>query len=474
MDSKKIILTIKIMTLLVSLAIFYYIFEVQLVDAKLGYLELFEHNWNKGPIMNIVEGENGTCPENYEYLIDDYWPGTIDGCLCKSVFKGSCSSQISSSQKCIDIPSIDKFKFKLWRNKLLCALRLPTNYRNINNIRQMCLPQEKKCGLIDSLGNFLCIPIDFSCPINYINISNNSSQVNFSHFHQVNIVENISLIYSNTNTEGRILVEFRVSEKIPCADPDYENTGDNEVYILDKFYHRNKCFQGISGNKYDNRYNYLDTYEYSKLVIDSGLINELKKLPFFPYESNLNHSINLYTRNFIGFNISCLRVLEKKNVTMEDISKSIGYILLHFPKFKDYFWIWHLFIVFTTISFILILIFSIVQNIKKVVEKFLFTMFSLSFVFLCIGSFNLKRLCLNIFNNCKIIIPDVRCGDEYTNGAIENYITYLYELSRIILVLIYLKLIVLILIMCLICRNRFKKSSIIQNIIPENKYSELK
>ena len=96
-------------------------------------------------------------------------------------------------------------------------------------------------------------------------------------------------------------------------------------------------------------------------------------------------------------------------------------------------------------------------------------MFPISFIFLCIGSLNLKLLCLNLYNAYKVIVPDIKCGDDLTNESLENYITYLYEFSRILIALIYLKLVIILLVMCLIFRNKFKTLSIVQK-----KYIELK
>ena len=466
MELKKIILTLKIFTLLISLVIIYFILEVELLNAKLGYLELLEYNWKKGPIMDIIETENNTCPDTYQHLIDDYWPGTIEGCLCKTIFKGNCKSQISSSKTCTDIKSIDKFHYKLWKNKYLCALRLPTNYIDIYNKRDSCHADEKKCGILDSTGNLLCIPNEFSCPINYLKIISNQEYNrnidkyrNVSNLKIINYTDHEKLLYSNMNNNGKILVEFRISQSTPCADPDYENHEDNEIYILDKFYKRNKCFSEISGKKLDERYVYLDNYNYSSLVYDNGLINLLKKLPFFPLETSLNHSVNLYMRNYIGYKTACIDKLRGKNITMELISSSITIIENNFYKMKDYYWIWNLFILSTTISIIVILVFSIVQKVKKVVEKFIFTIFPFSLFFLCIGSLNLRSFCLNIYNSYKLIVPDTSCGDDYTNDALESYMLYLYDISRIILSLICLKVVLIVLIMCLICRNQFRSIS---------------
>jgi len=466
MELKKIILTLKIFTLLISLVIIYFILEVEFINAKLGYLELLEHNWKKGPIIDIIETENQTCPDNYQHMIDDYWPGTIEGCLCKTIFKGSCRSQISSSKMCTNIQSIDKYHYKLWKNKYLCALRLPTNYRDIYYKRETCQSGEKRCGILDSIGNVLCIPNEFSCPINYIKIISNQEYKknvdkykNITNLQVINYTQQEKLLFSNMNHNGKVLVEFRISQNTPCADPDYENNGNNDMYILDKFYKRNKCLSEISGKRLDERYEYLDTYSYSNLVEDNSLINLLKKLPFFPIETTLNHSVNLYMRNYIGYTIPCIDKLIQKNITMDQISSSVSYIETQFYKMKDYYWIWNLFILSTTLSFIVILVFSIVQKVKKVVEKFLFTIFPFSLFFLCIGSWNLRSFCLNIYNAYKIIIPDTSCGDGYTNDALESYMLYLYDISRIILSLICLKLVLIVLVMCLICQNQFKVRS---------------
>ena len=83
-----------------------------------------------------------------------------------------------------------------------------------------CEKDYKKCGILDSLGNILCIPENETCPINDIKIDLASSASNndlkgYESTSFKNLQEGYVLYYTNNATEKEIISKLSLSNEIP-------------------------------------------------------------------------------------------------------------------------------------------------------------------------------------------------------------------------------------------------------------------
>ena len=108
-----------------------------------------------------------------------------------------------------------------------------SNYQNLLAYSgKQCKKDYKKCGIIDTMGNIMCIPKEDICPINEVKIdleSNNISYIkqgyNFTYLK--NLAQGYILYYKNNETNNSIITDIKYSQEIPK----YINT-DN--FVLDK------------------------------------------------------------------------------------------------------------------------------------------------------------------------------------------------------------------------------------------------
>ena len=136
---------------------------------------------------------------------------------------------------------------------------------------------------MDTVGNTLCFPYDSECPINDIIMTNSLSIPNqfkeYNH-NSIQINENTVLHYTNEAINKPIIVDFRLSKKMPCLknalDDCDTNKGDRRFKVLDKM------------NLY-TFYEINDLFSYDKKVDRAD--NKLKK-----------KDVYLYYREYIGFN----------------------------------------------------------------------------------------------------------------------------------------------------------------------------
>ena len=83
-----------------------------------------------------------------------------------------------------------------------------------------CEKDYKKCGILDSLGNIMCIPENETCPINDIKIDLASSASNndlkgYESTSFKNLQEGYVLYYTNNATEKEIISKLSLSNEIP-------------------------------------------------------------------------------------------------------------------------------------------------------------------------------------------------------------------------------------------------------------------
>ena len=273
---------------------------------------------------------------------------------------------------CKRILKINETNFYKWNGKTFCT----GNYKEMKYVNlvkmtvkngEKCIDGMKKCGIIDTIGQELCLPIEEECPINHVVINNqalmdvdigkkylisfndsninnnfkngNNNNVNQS-FNQNGLNSNISVInngnnsfgnlsnftnenatidpyhglmyktidlgngkflhYTNKAIDKKILINFKVSDKQPCANPNYINSLSSP-YILNKKYNKYQCLVKYDGIRYDyNKYFQIDSESKATLYIENELFDRLKSLPKYN-SKGFFYNTNLYGETFYGF-----------------------------------------------------------------------------------------------------------------------------------------------------------------------------
>ena len=285
-----------------------------------------QNDINKKPIFSISKAP---CEGNEKSpLIIDKFPGTIRGCDCigrrsyrirhhdrNRIVRHRCTRN-ETRAGCDDIIPIDNRDLYKWDGVTFCVNYNDYNYEYYLNSSvgegENCPSGFKKCGILDTLKNVMCIKENLNCPINKILINNdNTYSENNINFNTINLNDNKYLHYTNENYNGNILSNFKLSEGgFPCYNPMRYNTILPQ-YILLKNFDDFICIDEFNNSFYDERYEKLDSISKKELYDDNSLINSINKLPNYP-EFSLYNDISLFVRNYFGINKHCLLSQEFK------------------------------------------------------------------------------------------------------------------------------------------------------------------
>ena len=190
------------------------------------------------------------------------------------------------------------------------------NYHTLlANSGKECKKGYKKCGILDTMGNIMCIPEEDICPINEVIIDLESNKIsytlqgyNYTYFE--NLTEGYVLYYKNNEINNSIITDIKYSLEIPT----YINK-DN--FVLDQSEY----------NKYERRFEEYDDYDYhmTNKSFLSGRKKYKKRNALRKLELNINDStvndyliekmkgdwnidksyqkinMNMYKSNYIGF-----------------------------------------------------------------------------------------------------------------------------------------------------------------------------
>lgn len=210
------------------------------------------------------------CPSGYTPLMEDIWPGTVDGCNCKVITNSSVPVQYANQINrmtctslmlktgCKNVPQISQKELFYWQGVFLCGKTGQKNYqyyyknvgdKNLNSTS--CPVGFKQCGVLDSIGNLLCEEGSQDCPVNKLLIKyvweDEPKDYNYTKLR----VDNNKSVYSTNQAIGeKVLTEVKLSEGSVCIHPGEINHQFNlKQYILDKEYFNNNCSTNIAGTK---------------------------------------------------------------------------------------------------------------------------------------------------------------------------------------------------------------------------------
>ena len=248
------------------------------------------------------------------------------------------------------------------------------NYQGINN---ECQSGFKKCGILDTKGNILCLREEFDCPKNKIEQSSEFENNNLKI--QIDDNEYISL---NTDNNLDIINSIIISENMPL-NHEWEKM-IKEIYVKLKSEEKLKRriingedFQ-LLDSKEDYTYHLLNGFDYySSSYLKVSHIKANNSIEGFDGNLyNLKQNLNIYTRNYIGFKNS--EELDKfklhfndKNDTDNPLYKLS--VLKHNP----------LITIILPVIFIVISFAYLVIKIKNIVQNETFTiLFYIFFIFM--------------------------------------------------------------------------------------------
>ena len=204
------------------------------------------------------------------------------------------------------------------------------NYKSLlKHSRRECGANYKKCGILDTYKNIMCIPKEDDCPINnmivdLISKSNEYISKGYEYVHIENFPEDYALYYTNKEIDKEIIVKYIFSEEIPKYINQDNFIFDNETY--DSHYsYGDSDYDDDDGYRYEYGYDdddddgyggwgggdwdfgdggggfrNLDDLIYGDSLVDSYIRNK------FNEEINIDKSFkkiydNFYIGSYIGF-----------------------------------------------------------------------------------------------------------------------------------------------------------------------------
>ena len=285
------------------------------------FIQYMGANWSRSPMVDIET--NGSCSIN-DNLISDVWPGTKAGCNCYgTVYSGYCNRSNNSFQRfCTDINPIPAIPYLKYDGFSICKVGMPQTYLELTFASDKCpTDTPKSCGSIDSLKNLLCVKANQDCPINEIKFISKSNPIPAG-FKSVSL-ETRNLAYGNSNTLGNILIQTKISDEAPCIKTNEQSNYGGFIYMLD-YYKVGSCVTTLIDTKYNTFYSQIDTYSYSKLLMDNGILTALLiTIPSYP-NTRYNHGTGLYIRSYIGIKPECKpKLMEMINNDVKTFNKDL-------------------------------------------------------------------------------------------------------------------------------------------------------
>ena len=296
------------------------------IDFNANNVEEFEDNFKDSPIFDL-SFTTGKCPTGTSEIELDEWPGTVRGCECIGYYtlsfaakhyvdRGMCYKRDKEDQ-CHWLSGFEPSPISKWKGAKFCSKKMSEQYSYYNLLEQSvkkgekCPTGSKKCGILDTLDNVLCLPENDECPINFLKVvEENGSMPDECRTYGCNSFkqsDRSTIYYSNKVTNNYIVASFKLSDEKVCLDFDEYNSRD-EPYVLD-YHEYYGCQNEYNGLKYDERYNLLDQYKKSEVYDENDILMKVESLADYPLANLRQSRVGLYQRTFFGFDKQCLNKL---------------------------------------------------------------------------------------------------------------------------------------------------------------------
>ena len=203
----------------------------------------------------------------------------------------------------------DKKNFtKIFNNKFFYKGKNKNYFDYIHNYtvsdENNCTDNYKQCGILDSDRRILCLPNDEECPINGFWISDEGSDPKYEGYKTKKVYDSIDnseyyIYYTNNNTKGKIITEFKLSAGTPCkssSDIFWDQYYDDEVekYI-------DYCQSGTSYEYFQVSYGII---QMKSLFKDNGLTDPPNNQN---YKGVGESKVYLFSRNYIVIKEKCFK-----------------------------------------------------------------------------------------------------------------------------------------------------------------------
>jgi hypothetical protein len=392
----------------------------------------YQDNWSRGPIIDIqANAINGRCPEGYEEMITNDFPGMFEGCDCSGssklelevdIFKGKCDADMLLAD-CRMVFKFDDIPLAKWKGTNLCAKRMQKRFWDLVITDSNCPNGHKKCGLLDNFNNTLCVKNEEMCPINDI-FALPSNQTQPENYNRLDLAKEYSLYFTNTHKEAPIIVDIEARSAPPCTHP-YEGELGQNNYQLNKKIGHSKCTTEINNSLLDNRFKSIDSESLTELYNENNIMRKIANIPAYP--KILPEEIaSLYKINYFGWDKKCIKNVagEKDLKTIQPDPLGVSQVnricfYLTFTALLNLFFVISSILVYKCFLERMRIPFNSVIIIDCINITFVILIIVLSFVI--------------IFNTNKILRPygvfiDNKCGDETTNGVMN---LAFHDISRV-------------------------------------------
>ena len=384
-------------------------------------IQSYTLNWSKGPILDIIVSDSANCIPGYEPFISNVFPGHTEGCNCLHAVNQGFSGKIYQ-EKCTEVNIVygcqmifrtSPITLSVWKGKTLCVSRMKRTFWELeSNSSNNCKIGLKKCGVLDTTGNFLCREPEQTCPINKIEILPKGSQPSYP-ASKIELEGANDLYFTNTFTEGMIVTEFIASSGPICVHP-FEGLLGMNSYMLNTLKGKNECSTPINNELSDPRFKILDTERLSKFYEDNQIDQVINNSPGYPI-GDLDISVKIFEINYFGWNKRCHNI---KEFTPELLIHPLEQIYLNNKRTYG-------FAIVCTIQFVVvvgtILLYKIL--IARLSTNYLITLVfeGINFCFIII-IFIYSIVIINATS--KLLIPFyhfiyLNCGDEITNNVLK-------------------------------------------------------
>ena len=195
---------------------------------------------------------------------------------------------------------------------------------------QKCPKGKKQCGILDSLGNILCLNENQNCPINDIIIN---AKKEMKGYKSLELNKGKFIHFTNKFPNKFIISDLSVFFQEPCIYPQ-DNFWDNFIQLENR--------EGVPGckksNGIDKRYQYLnDSYNLSLFYQENYILSKYEYEFLIPEKKELffNSYIKIFSRNYIGINYESLYNSKIKDLV--GLKKEFKFLLETKDKIRRYF-----------------------------------------------------------------------------------------------------------------------------------------
>lgn len=419
------------------------------LDSSFNVVIELMKNWKSKPLDTIQISKFRTCNElKMTDLLNYKFPGNNEGCICKGYTKKNCN-KIDFDTGCIKISPSNPQIVNRWKGHYICGSIIKNkNYFELSKSEnKKCFQKHKLCGVLDTLGNYLCSPDNEQCPINKLNIRKQSDENNFN------------LESNNSNYNGKIITSFSISEGYPCFIPSQKvnslignellsdtktiNNNINNLKVFNNNNNSNSNFKLDVTNYNDelvsqcmNSYYIDNNYEYNHKVsltdLDDYLLSDFfKSNKLDIYKATPSSQLKLFSSYYIGWKKTCETSGFNSFFKLTDYKEEINKINDLIETYNTW---------FTKIAIIIFLCFifsSYLKNKVNIKDNFsiVFLICHLPILICSIATLFLSNAISNQIKESKNtsqffeMISSKDCSDDHTNSELRTVAKEFYDLN---------------------------------------------